>query len=253
MKSATRTAVFALLLALVSMTTGCVKFKQITHVMPDGSGKVVLDIGLSDQLMQMAREQGEDPFKELSPEKIAESSKGFAAFTQSKQTKKDGYTYVTFTAYFKDINKIVLQGPEDAGGDSPPPSYTFERDGKSATLTAKNTMILSAVRDHEPIPEDQKQFVAGMMAGMQFSEQYVLPGAADDIDGVTYVDNTAKIEMDADDALNGTGPIQDFKGKDKLVFKIREVTEDDAALKAFKQEMAEAIKAWEKAQKEAEQ
>ena len=72
----------ACLLTLSASLTGCVKFKQTTTVMPDGSGKIHLSVGMSDQMLAMAQQQGENPFDEMSPLKLDEDSKGIVAVTK---------------------------------------------------------------------------------------------------------------------------------------------------------------------------
>ena len=251
MKRTARIGVLATMLALLTLTTGCVKFKSVTTVMSDGSGKLEMTIGLSDQMLQMAEQQGEDPFCDLAPAQLEKDSKGFVAFTQTEPKKEGGYTYMVVTGYFEDINKIEMSGPDAEPGEEPP-TYSFTRDGNAATLTAKNTFMLSMVKDYEPMPEDQKALVAGMLTGFSMSEQYVLPGASEAVKGVDMADNTATIELTTDNLLNNTGAVKELKGTTSLVMKIGEITEDDAALAAFKAELAEAVKAWEAAKKSAE-
>lgn len=242
-------SVLACLLVLTASLTGCVKFKQVMTVMPDGSGKMELSIGLSDQMMAMAQQQGESPFDEMNPLELSKESKGIVAFTEPKQEKKGGFTYMTFSAYFEDINEVVLGSPDE---EEDPAKFSYVKDGKSATLTIENSMILSAAADHEPIAEEEKQFVMAMMAGMNFTEAYKLPGSFEDIKGVTGTDNTATIEITQEHMLNGTGPIAAFKDAEKLVFKLSEVKEDAEAMKAFKAELEAAKKEWAAMKIEAE-
>lgn len=240
--------VLASIVVLASSLTGCVKFKQTMTLMPDGAGKIELKIGMSEQLIQMAKQQGEDPFSDMDPMELSEDSKGFVAFTKPTQIKEGGYTYLTFSAYFEDINDVELGGPED-GED--PAKFTYKREGKTATLTAKDTMLLSAVENHEPMADEEKAFAAQMLAGMLFSESYILPGSFEDIKGVDGKANTATVEMDSNDMLNGTGPIEELKGVEELTFKISDIKEDAAAAKAFKAEMQAAVKEWEAMKKKA--
>ena len=248
MKRIIQHTVLAALVVLTASLTGCVKFKQTMTVMPDGSGKIDLSIGLSEQLVQMAKQQGEDPFSDMDPTKLSKESKGIVAFTKPTQKQEGGYTYLSFSAYFEDANAVELGGPDDG---EEPTKLTYARDGKSATLSVEGSMILSAVQEHQPMAEEEKAFAAQMIAGMLFSESYILPGAFEDIKGVTAKDNTATIEMTSDNMLNSSGPIKDLKGVEKLVFKIAEVKEDDAAAKAFKKELEAAKAEWEKMKAEA--
>lgn len=249
MPTAIRHLMLASVVLLGVSLTGCVKFKQTMTLMPDGSGKFDLVIGLSEQLVQMAKQQGENPFDEMDPKNLDEDSTGIVAFTKPTQKKEGGYTYLSFSAYFKDINEVELGGPEEGEEAA---TFTYTRDGESATLTAEDTMVLSAVKNHEPVSAEEKQFAAAMMAGMLFSEAYVLPGGFEDIKGVKAEGSTATIEMTQDHMLDGTGPIKELKGVEKLVFKISGIKEDGDAMKAFKAEMEAAIKEWEAIKAEAE-
>lgn len=249
MKTLLKHGLLTCLLLLATSLTGCVKFKQVLTLMPDGSGKIDLTIGLSEQLMQMAQQQGENPFNEMDPMALSKDSKGIVAFTKPTQKKEGGYTYLSFSAYFEDINAVELGSPDD---EEEPAKFAYVKDGKGATLSIEQSMILSAVADYQPISDEEKQFAAAMTAGMVFTEAYNLPGSFEDIKGVASADNTATLEMTQEDMLNGTGPIKDLKGIEKLIFKITEVKEDADATKAFKAELETAKKEWEAMKKEAE-
>lgn len=249
MKNMLRHSVLAALIVLTASLTGCVKFKQVMTLMPDGSGKIDLSIGLSEQLMQMAQQQGENPFDEMNPMKLSEDSKGIVAFTKPIKKTEGGYTYLSFSAYFEDINAVELGSPDDT---EEPAKFSYVKKGKGATLSIEESMILSAIADHEPISPEEKAFAAQMTAGMSFIESYKLPGSFEDIKGVTSADSTATIEMTQEHMLNGTGPIADLKDVEKLIFKISEIKEDADASKAFKAELEAAKKEWEAMKKEAE-
>lgn len=249
MKKQLNTLALACLLVLSTSLTGCVKFKQTLTLMPDSSGKIDMSIGLSDQLVQMAEQRGDDPFKDMDPKNLGEEAKGIVAFTKPEKKKEGGYTYLMFSAYFEDINAVEL-GTKD--GDQQPAKFTYTKDGKAATLTIEDSMVLSTAADYKPISPEEKAIATQMTTGMLFAEVYHLPGNFEAIKGVESDGQTAKLEMNQTHMLNGTGPVQDFKGVDKLIFKIAEVNEDEAAMKAFKAELEAAKKEWEAMKKAAE-
>lgn len=236
------------LVACCTAMTGCIKFKQVMTLMPDGSGKIQMRIGLSEQLVAMAKEQGEDPFKEFTPGDVGEGVEGIVAFTQPKKEKQGNYTYMTIDMYFRDVNKVKME----AMGEGKPPEFTYKREGDTATLTVKNGTMLSMIADHEPTAGEEKAQMRAMMTGLEFSEHFVLPGMFKDIDGVAAVDNTAKIDVTLDNLLDGTGPIKELKGKDELTFSVTDITVSDEEVQAFQKELEDAVKAWEKMKKEAE-
>lgn len=249
MKKMMKVATLTSLLVLATALTGCIKAKQALTLMPNGAGKIDLKIGFSEQMMQMTKQQGEDPFSDLDPRGLAKGSKGLVAFTKPEKKTEGGYTYMMFSAYFEDINAVELGSPDE---NEEPAKFTYKREGDNATFTADQSMVISAVKEHEPIAEDEKAFVAAMLTGLSFSEQYTLPGRFADIKGVKGVDNTATLEITGDDMLNGTGPFKELKGVDKLTFAITGIKDDKAKAQAFEKELAAAKAEWEKMQEEAE-
>ena len=255
MKIRLNTMLSLLLLVLVVAMPGCIKYKQALTLMPDGSGKVEITWGMSAQLVAMAKQEGEDPFEKLSPEGMKEQVKGIAAFTKPKRKDKDGYSYISYTAYFEDINAVKLdmnQSKEDGEGGSTSmdfgeaAKYTYKRNGDTATFTIEKGVVLSMIAEAEPTPEDQKGQIKAMMTGFEVSEQFTLPGTFKDIKGVTGVDNTAMLKITLDDMVDGTGVLKDLKGTEKLTFTIDDITVGDEAVAAFKKEMKQAIAASKK-------
>jgi len=236
------------LAACFLLLPGCIKFKQVLTVMPDGAGKIEMKIGLSQQLVAMAKEQGEDPFKEIVPSSMEGKAEGIVAYTKPKREMVGGYTYLSFSMYFRDINDVELDGV----GEGEAPEFTYTRKDDTATLTVKNGTVLSMLKDYEPTAEAEKAQIKQMMAGLEFNEHYVLPGMFKDVEGVAGVDNTAKVDIKLDDLIDGTGPVKTLKGKDKLTFEITDITLEDEQVKAFNKELEEAVKAWEKMKAEEE-
>jgi hypothetical protein len=241
--------VLACLLVLSASLTGCVKFKQTVTLMPDGSGKIDVSVALSDRMVLAAEAKGEDPFEPMRPTELKDSAKGIVAYTKPETRKKDGYTYMTFSVYFEDINTVELGTFEE---DRPATKYTYTKAGKGATLTVEASLVLSAVADHEPIEPKERAKAEIITKGMLLSETYNLPGSFEAIKGVASEGQTASLEMNQVHMLDGTGPIKDLKGVEKLVFKIAEVKEDASAMKAFKAELESAKKEWEAMKEKAE-
>ncbi|MFN3167819.1 MAG: hypothetical protein ACE37H_12220 [Phycisphaeraceae bacterium] len=230
------------LAACFLLLPGCIKFKQVVTVMPDGAGKIEMQVGLSDQLVAMAKQEGQDPFKEMVPSNMEGKAKGIVAYTKPKREKVAGYTYLTFSMYFRDINEVEM----DAFGEGEAPEFEYSRKDDTATLTITNGTVLSMLKDYEPTEEAEKAQIKQMMAGLEFKEHYVLPGLFKDIEGVAGVDNTAKLDISLDDLIDDAGPVKALKGKDKLTFEVTDITLDDAQVNAFNKELQEAIEAWEK-------
>lgn len=236
-----------LFLALLG-APGCVKLKQVVTVMPDGAGKVQMRFGLSPQSVALARENDDDPFQEVLPEAMKKKTRGVAAFTEPVREKVDGFSYLTYTVYFKDINKLRVSGL----GEGKPAEYRYLRKDEGATLTVTHGVTLSMIGNYTPTPEAEREQAEEAMKGMSFSEHFVMPGEVKPIEGLSVQGNTAKLDLVLDDLLTGTGPIETLKNKSSLTFIVPKIDVSDDAIAAFNKEMQAAIKAWEKQQGAAE-
>ncbi|MEL7087463.1 MAG: hypothetical protein AAGL98_03330, partial [Planctomycetota bacterium] len=170
-----------LLVALTLALAGCVKFKQVWSINPDGSGKMTLTYGFSETALQQAPE---DPFANLdNPEELIDlDDRGWVAFTRPQIKTEGGYKYATFTGYFEDLNQVTFSG--DAGnGNMEATRYGFKPD----TFTINNGMLSQVIKT---LQEDQlaqdpaaKAQMLLVTAGMEFTETYRLPGQITDAAG----------------------------------------------------------------------
>ncbi|MFI4859658.1 MAG: hypothetical protein ACIAXF_03135 [Phycisphaerales bacterium JB063] len=236
-----RTLTTVLLALGVLLAGGCVKMKQIVTVMPDGSGKLEFTMGVSQMLVAQA---GENPLDQFTLEEMAgdEMPQGIVAMTAPQKWEEGGFEYVTFTMYFDDINEVA--GPEGETEEMFA-NYTFTNDGDGCTLTVNGGMALELSANYEKPGADELQMMQQMMNGFEIVERYVLPGEAEDIEGVEMIDNTADITIDLDTLVEGDGPIAALQGKDSMVLTVGENTIDDATVEAFAAELAQAIVEWE--------
>lgn len=231
----------AVLLLCVLCASGCVKLRQTLTVMPDGSGKIALRYGLSAEQIAMAKESDVDPFREVLPQVMADKCVGLVAFTEPSTETEGGYTYLSYTAYFRDINKVRINGL----GEGTPGRYRFTREGDGATLTVTGGTVLSLLAQHEPVPEQERADSRKAMVGLSLHEHFVLPGKVEPVKGLTVDNDTAKLDLTLEDLLAGTGPVEALKGQNTLTLKVPEVTTDDAAAAAFADELEAAVQAWE--------
>lgn len=236
------TLCIGLLGLLLVVLTGCIKSRQVITLMPDGSGKVELNYGLSESLIQMAKDNEQDPFKEFMPEHLWNQTEGLAAFTEPTRDKADGFTFIRYTGYFRDINKLRLKGINKGG----PCEYVYTRDGDGAKLTIRKGTILTIIDENKPTPENEKAEVRKAMAGLTLTDQFIMPGDVKAEDGVSTEGNIATLTLGLEDILEGTGPIQKLKGKESLVITVAAVVPNAEAEQAFKAELDAAVKAWAK-------
>jgi len=236
--------------ALTLLVSGCVKVKQAVSVMPDGSGKMVLTLGANQEMQQ----PGQPDMSEVDLLEMNDESSGFVAFTKPKVTEEAGWKYVSFTAYFDDINKVRL-GKEDGEGQ-PPAKYAFDKDGEGFKLIVTNAMTAQMGKGiaEQPDPDQQQLLMAQMaLAGLRIEETYELPGkVAEAPAGGTSEGRVASVVMtDADIFNKEKGKV--FAGGDPrtITTAANEVTEEAAA--AWKAELTAAKAEWEALKKELEE
>jgi len=234
----------AAVLTLTLLLTGCVKLKQALTLMPDGSGKMQMTFALNAQLVDLAKQNKEDPFKEVVPQAMKGKAQGVVAFSEPEREEHDGFSYLTYTMYFRDINKVRIADL----GEGRPARYIYTREGEGATLTLTGGPILSIIPEHQPTPQEEREQTRATMTGLSFSQTFALPGEISPIKGVRVEKNKAELLLTLEDYLAGTGPISDLKDVKSLKFELAQVKAEDAAVAAFKKELEEAVAAWEATQ-----
>jgi len=242
MKAIAKLSLFTMLLALTLGLTGCVKFRQTVTVMPDGSGMFEIRVGMSEQLIASAQQNQEDPFADIRPEGMQENMQGIVAFSEPTTEEVGGYTYLTYLAYFQDINQVRVSGSNDG---EEPTAYSYTRDGDSATLTVTHGMIAEMAAGYEKPEPSDAQMIRAMMAGLVFEEHYVMPGNVSTIDGIETEDNHVRMQVTVDNAVNGDGLIETLADEEALTFEVADVSIDEATVTAFQAELAAAIEAWQ--------
>ena len=198
-----------ILVALLACLSGCVKFKQVVTVYPDGSGKMHVSMAISEQMLEMAGD--EDPFDDFSVHELTrQEASGWAAFTEPQAYSANGFKTVVFTGYFRDINAVTFGGSavdDDGGGgggdEQAEPSTTFRMEGGRLTVTGGIVaqMIREMGPDNSLNDPATRAMMAPMMQGLEISETYVLPGAVQAADGYTADGRTATLTVTTDDLL----------------------------------------------------
>ena len=232
---------WGLLLLLAAALPGCLKLTQSVTVMPDGSGKIDLRFGLSDELVKQAEADDQDPFREVLPLAMKDKTRGIIAFTPPQREQQEGFHFVGYTMYFRDINAVKIDGL----GEDETTEYRYTREGESATLTVIQGPAIAKLADYEAVPEAERDELGDeALAGLSFTEHFTLPGEVNPIDGVQTRGNTATLVVTHDHLIHGTGPVTELKGKTQLTFEIPKVSVDREAVAAFNQAMREAIESW---------
>ena len=225
---------------------GCVKYKQTLTVMPDGSGKVDVVMGMSNA-QRTAPGAPADPFAALSVPELARNPQGFVAFTEPRAEDRDGYRIVTVTCYFEDIGELTFgSGMGQGGGAADAVTYDFAED----RLTVRRPLVgqtAAAFRtDPVEIPDgDLRAVLAQGLQGMELSERFVLPGPVTEagplaVDGRSAEASVAgAAALDRYDELVGT-----WAGVDQLEIRFEPAAWPAEAEAAWKQELADAKANW---------
>jgi hypothetical protein len=120
----------AALAALLLLPWGCIQADQETTLYPDGSGKVLIEIGIKKSIMKVAEEmakqsgfqvQGggspEDLFKEFeSPAEVLKNTEGVVGWKAGARREDADWVRSSYTAYFDDINQLRIYSAK-AGPD----------------------------------------------------------------------------------------------------------------------------------------
>lgn len=196
-----------LLVALLAALSGCVKFKQVVTVQPDGSGKMHVSLAINEQMLGMAGD--EDPFADFSVDGLAEQeAAGWAAFTEPRVFSVNGFKTVEFTGYFHDINAVRMGDtePPDGGPDADAAaerSTTFRMEGGRLTVIDGIVAQMISEMGADPSLNDPatRAMMAPMMQGLEIRETYVLPGPVDAAEGYTVDGRTATLTVTSDELL----------------------------------------------------
>ena len=210
---------------------GCMQMEQTTTLYPDGSGKLVMTIGLKKsmiaQIEMMAKgfgaPEGEDEGEDTDffdgvtdPVQLDANSEGIVAWGKSKKEDVGEWIRVTTTGYFEDINKVKIYNSQAAvagqpGGGEKKLAFAckVERTTDGYTLVMKNDSgeALEQIPGGGGEGGEQAQEQARMMAevmkpmleGMKIRFAVTVPGKITKSKGfMEYKGRTATISMNGD-------------------------------------------------------
>ncbi|MEM6259486.1 MAG: hypothetical protein AAGI37_14475 [Planctomycetota bacterium] len=234
-----------LLLLIAIFATGCIKSKQIVTVMPDGSGKIEVTLGVKELAPENPKTSALDKYT-LERMYASEMFTGIVAVTKPKRWQEADFKYVRFTIYFNDINRFAGPGGEEGRLFATYKLTDLGEDGQRLTVTGGATMsILDTAREADPLLSAiYKQKIEGY-EGFHFVESFILPSEADTIKGLAMVDNTVTAETTNEDLLKGTGLLQDLKDAEAIELTYFEKSIEDSVIDAFAKEKEQAVKEWQ--------
>jgi hypothetical protein len=256
------------LAALALGAGGCLKFKDHTVLLPDGSGKVRLTIGMKTSMLalagQGAKEAGGDSDADLAPDvdELRKDFEGFTAFSEPVKETQGDWTTFTFAGYFEDANKVRIwkSADEDEGGERKVMlSLKLTKEGEGFVLEQSAGMLdelddLGGDDDPDLPPEAQKAakdmakaMMKGMMEGLEIGSSVEMPGKILKAEGheMPKEGRVAGTTVTLDDLLDDE---KAKKLKERKSTKVwcgkSEVTPEQT--KAFRDEMTKAKEAWTK-------
>ena len=243
-------------LAIACALGGCLKFKQDFVLMPDGSGKMLLTIATKanpelpgGERFSLKEMMAEDP------DKMEKEMPGIVALTRPKEEKKDGWTYLTFAAYFEDFNKVALkdgEGPDakavfDGKFAKQGDGFVFELFGKGAGEAA------GALGGEDAPPEAKAQMEAmlkQLLAGFELKFGVKLPGPITEVSGFTVKEGREATFVLSEKDIAKAADLKKMEAAKSMKAVCAASQISPAELAAWKNELAQAKDEWAALKKE---
>lgn len=167
-----RTAVAAAAALAVLFTAGCFEVTEQYHFNADGSGKVVFDLGLSQQIAAFGQSNGDDPWSDMREDfekskTEAESDPNITSVSLEEKDVGDMHHFV-ITAVVKDMTKAKdsmknLGDADDSPGET---ELSITRSGDTFTFNRSITM-----GDDEEEDQPGATLMKSMFAGKYYTVQ----------------------------------------------------------------------------------
>ena len=238
-------AVFAAA-CVILLLPGCVKYKQTLTVQPDGSGKMDLVMGMSSVRLAELPE-GSDPFAALSIETLRENMQGFVAFTEPRAGDHDGFRVVTVTGYFDDVSQLGFAGGLGAGAEG---LDAVAYDLKDGVLTVQRPLFGQAAaafsqQEMDLSDAELRRVLVPAVAGLELEDAFVLPGRVTEAGPLVTDGRTASASVRGAAALESYDDLMSrYGGVETLRIRFEPSAWPAASEAAWKQELADARKAW---------
>lgn len=233
--------------------------------MPDGSGKVTVELAFRQMGAGAFRSRGGDPMAEFSdPLRLERDAEGVCAWTFEEPREEEGWTCASVTGYFEDINKVKIYNQDAATGKREVSfAAVCEKVGDSSALILVNSLGAAVKRGQQnrknQDPEAARRFAEmfkPMMADLKISIIFEVPGEVSEASSfMKKRGRKALLEMGADaifsPVLEPEGPdakkVNQFMESEDvtIVWSGNKVSDEDQA--KFRRELEEAKAEWAKA------
>lgn len=230
-----RVALVVVALALAS----CIKYREVTTVFPDGSGKIEISIGGP---MEEGAASGapEDP---PTIEELARGADGIVAWSEPVTEDRDGFRFFRLTAYFDDLNQVRLYRNEEGEERRAWKTFHWEaREGGGYRLVVEDAMWQEAgAQESQPVPEEQRDMMRQMMRGFEWTMRIVMPGTVGEVEGFQRDgDRALEAKLDVDSIIAG----RRLPPRIEATCGASSVAEAD--LSAWRDELRQAKESWER-------
>ena len=253
---------WVLALALAGLAAGCVKLKNQTLVMPDGSGKIIMTFAVNEEALKQAlpllgsrsdkapKSVDDISASALDVEAIEKNSDGIVAYTKPAERSDGGWKYITLTGYFDDINQVRIRDGEKRGVAL---SFVFRKTDAGFLLDADNLFVKrltdqNLLAQMGDLPPQMMGMVGPMFEGFSLVESYKMPGEVQDVKGLTRKEGRlAGISYNEQVVLNQEEAKKASTQTHRTIScGLSHVTPAEAS--AFKAELAKAKADWSKRQ-----
>jgi len=244
--------------AFLVPASGCIRYQEELVVQPDGSGKLVMTMGFSLEILEKLKGMGMDP-KE-NDEKMDfnfqdfEKFEGIVALSRPRNEKKDGWQTWTVTAYFEDINKVRLV-EKDGEAKKVKATFAFRKEGDGYVLEIDDRLMENdQMKKMDDMPEEGGEEAWEMMKqflkGFEMSRGVKMPGTVTSAEGFAKKEGRGAVNKVDESNLKNMAELSKLvkAAKRKVVCGKSELSEGDVA--AFKKELDDAKAAWPKIQEE---
>jgi len=256
---------------------GCLQFEQAGILLPDGSGKLVMKVGLKKSTLklieELARQFGgdakpSDPLADLgNPSKLQENSEGIVAWSEPKKEEDADWAGATVVGYFEDINKVKIYTQADGPDGQKQKKLSFackvEKTDAGHVLTLSNDGSEELKKftgpgegqGNEELGKAVLEMMRPMLEGLKVTYSVTVPGPIQEATGFTEKkDRTATIAIDGKAILDAMKDPQGAEAKKlkalgeskggRIVW--RENAVPPADVEAFKKELETAKERWAK-------
>lgn len=172
-------------MVLLMAFSGCMKIREEFVVMPDGSGKLLLQFAIRNQTD--AGKFTEAALMTGDPDEFAEKARGLVALSRPTLEEKDGISTIRMVAYFDDLNAVKFMDDQEGAKAKPKQEFSFRKEGEAFVLEIRGNLLADDVPERggaDPgLAKQRDEMFKAMFAGFDFRHDVKLPGKVTAVEG----------------------------------------------------------------------